>query len=72
MRYAIINIEKAESMGISPDNHLKKDNMMIVNEKEVQYSDAIGDTFEEKVATLDGEIKSIMTIKIEIKNGWKL
>lgn len=72
MRYATITIERAESIGISSENHFKKDGMMIVNEKEIEYSETIGSTFEEKISSLGGSIKSRITIKKEIKNGWKL
>lgn len=72
MRYAIIQIEKARSIGIVSVNHFKKDGMMIVNEKEIEYSEAVGSTFEEKISSLGGSIKSRITIKKEIKNGWKL
>lgn len=72
MRYAIVKIGHAESVGINSGNHFKKDGMMIVNEKEIEYSEASGDTFEEKVASLGGEVKSRLTIKNMIKNGWKL
>ena len=72
MRYAIITIERAESIGISADNHFKKNGEVIVNEREIEYSDAEGNNFEEKIAFLSGEIKSKISIKKEIKNGWKL
>ena len=72
MRYAIITIERAESIGISADNHFKKNGEVIVNEREIEYSDAEGNSFEEKIASLSGEIKSKISIKKELKNGWKL
>ena len=72
MRYAIITIKSAESIGISADNHFKKNGEVIVNEREIEYSDAEGNNFEEKIAFLSGEIKSKISIKKEIKNGWKL
>ena len=72
MRYAIITIERAESIGISSENHFKKDGMMIVNEKEIEYSEAVGSTFEEKISSLGGSLKTRISIKKELKNGWKL
>lgn len=72
MRYAVVKICLAEAVGISPDNHFKKGEMMIVNEKEVKLSEAKGDTFEDKVASLEGEIKSKITIKKELKHEWKI
>lgn len=72
MRYAIIKIERAESIGISPEYHFKKDGMIVVNEKEIEYSKATGSTFEEKIASIEGDIRSKTSIKKEIKNGWKL
>lgn len=72
MKYAIVEIERAESIGINTDNHFKKNGMIIVNEKEIEYSDAVGITFEEKIHSLGGKIKNTISIKKEIKNGWKL
>lgn len=72
MRYAIITIKSAESIGISADNHFKKNGEVIVNEREIEYSKAVGNNFEEKVASIEGDIRSKTSIKKEIKNGWKL
>lgn len=72
MRYAIIEIQKAESIGISSANHFRNDTEMVVNEKEIMYSDAIGDTFEEKISLLEGKIYNKIAIKKQIKNGYKL
>lgn len=72
MRYAIITIERAESIGISADNHFKKNGEVIVNEREIEYSYAGGNSFEEKISSLGGSIKTRILIKKEIKNGWKL
>ncbi len=41
---------------------------MIVNEREIEYSDAEGNSFEEKIASLSGEIKSKISIKKEVKS----
>lgn len=72
MRYAIIEIQKAESIGISSANHFRDATKMVVNEKEIMYSDAIGDTFEEKISLLEGKIYNKIAIKKQIKNGYKL
>ena len=72
MRYAVVKIERAESFGISSKNHFKKEGVMIVNEREIEYSKAVGNNFEEKVASIGGDIRSKTSIKKEIKNGWKL
>lgn len=50
MMYAIINIEKCREIGIDSTYRMTHDNDVVITDKELRFSSAVGDTLEEKVA----------------------
>lgn len=51
MKYAIINIEKCREIGIDSTHRMTHDNDVVITDKELRFSSAVGDTLEEKVAS---------------------
>lgn len=48
MMYAIINIEKCREIGINSTHRMTHDNNVVITDKELRFSFAVGDTLEEK------------------------
>lgn len=48
MMYAIINIEKCREIGIDSTHRMTHDNDVVITDKELKFSSAVGDTLEEK------------------------
>lgn len=46
--YAIINIEKCREIGINSTHRMTHDNNVVITDKELRFSFAVGDTLEEK------------------------
>lgn len=64
MRYAIINKEQCEKLGISPSYRKQIGDDVVITEKELSFSAAVGDTVEEKAVNeglrllTDGEVSA--------------
>lgn len=48
MMYAIINIEKCREIGIDSTHRMTHDNDVVITDKELWFSFAVGDTLDEK------------------------
>ncbi len=48
MMYAIINIEKCREIGIDSTHRMTHDNNVVITDKELRFSSAVGDTLKEK------------------------
>ncbi len=46
--YAIINIEKCREIGIDSTHRMTHDNNVVITDKELRFSSAVGDTLKEK------------------------
>lgn len=56
MKYVITDISIAESFGFQRELHRCKEIFMVLSEKEVMNSPALGGTLEERVSSLRGVI----------------
>lgn len=56
MRYVILKKYDANIVDIDIKFHKVHDEFVIINEKELMFSKAKGDTFEKKVKSVNGEI----------------
>ena len=50
MMYAIISKEECQRIGINSTHRMTHDNDVVITDKELRFSSAVGDTLEEKVA----------------------
>lgn len=50
MMYAIISKEECQRIGIDSTHRMTHDNDVVITDKELRFSSAVGDTLEEKVA----------------------
>lgn len=48
MMYAIINIEKCREIGIDSTHRMTHDDDVVITDKELRFSSAVGDTLKEK------------------------
>ena len=48
--YAIISKEECQRIGINSTHRMTHDNYVVITDKELRFSSAVGDTLEEKVA----------------------
>ena len=48
MMYAIINIEKCREIGIDSTHRMTHDDDVVITDKELRFSSAMGDTLQEK------------------------
>lgn len=48
MMYAIINIEKCREIGIDSTHRMTHDDDVVITDKELRFSYAVGDTLKEK------------------------
>lgn len=62
MRYLVITKETADKIGIKPQNHLQAGDEIIINEKELSFSNVKGDTVEDKAKEIGCELQSIASI----------
>lgn len=63
MMYAILTKEKCEQIGIDYSHRMCHDGMVVVTEKELNFSKAEGDNFELKAQSVGARIKTIDEIK---------
>lgn len=72
MRYAIINKERCEKLGINPDYRKQMGDDVVITEKELSFSAAVGDTIEDKA---ESEGLSLLTdsevtaVELDYKQG---
>lgn len=73
MRYAICDRQKSVEKGFNADTHRRKEQEIILNEKEVMLSQNLtGETFEERISEVGGRQISEKDLIIEVKQGdWK-
>ncbi len=70
MRYVIADRALAAKCGVGADGHRVRGSRILLNEKEVTAF-APGETFAEKVAALDGAVRSAGEMKRILKmEGW--
>lgn len=53
MMYAIINIEKCREIGIDSTHRMTHDNDVVITDKELRFSSAVGDTLKEKAENVN-------------------
>lgn len=53
MMYAIINIEKCREIGIDSTHRMTHDNDVVITDKELRFSSAVGDTLEKKAKNVN-------------------
>lgn len=73
MRYAICDRQKSVEKGFNADTHRRKEQEIILNEKEVMLSQNLtGETFEKRISEVGGRQISEKDLIIEVKQGdWK-
>ncbi len=71
MRYIVVQIDKARSVGINTIGHMRKGHFIIINEKEVDNLNIEG-SLEDKIKHIEGNVYSTVEMTKEIKQGdWK-
>ena len=73
MRYMICDRQKAIAKGFNPDTHRRKEQEVMLNEKEVMISTTLkGDTFEDRIEEIGGRQLTEQEAITEIDKGdWK-
>lgn len=72
MKYAIVNKERCQEIGIDPTHRMAHGDDVAITEKELMFSSAQGKTLEEKANNAQAVLMTIDEIKAwDYKNGGK-
>lgn len=69
MKYIIADKGKAADVGFKTEDHRRKGNQILLNEKEVMNNGTLQGTLKQRVKALDGMTYTEKQVIIEINNG---
>jgi hypothetical protein len=72
MQYVIANLSKAQKYGFDSRTHRHNAGQIMLNEKEVKFSESLSGDFTQRVVALSGEVISQQqAIEIIKKDNWQ-